>query len=98
MPNVYDVGDLVRISAVFTNKDDEPTNPTVTTFKITDPLGNTTTYVYGVGADIVRDSTGHFHVDISVDQVKTWYYRWEGTGALQAAEEARLVGRRSRIA
>ncbi len=98
MPNVYDVGDLVRISAVFTDKDGEFGNPTVTTFKITDPSGDTTTYVYSIDEELVRDSTGHFHVDISIDQAKTWYYRWEGTGALQAAEEGRLVARRSRIA
>lgn len=85
--NTYDVGDEVRISVVITNEDDEEANPTVTTFKFTDPSGNTTTYTYGTDDELARDSTGNFHVDITPDEPGVWYYKWQGTGAVVAAEE-----------
>lgn len=103
MPNVYDVGDLVKISAIFTDEDDKATDPTVTTFQVTDPLGNTTTHVYGeedgemVGPNEGLD-TGNFYVNVSIDKARTWYWRWSGTGAVQAAEEGSFVVRVSNIA
>lgn len=96
--NVYDVGDLIRVSGIFTNEDDEETDPTVTTFKFTDPSGNTTTYIYSTDGELSRTKAGNFHVNISIDESGTWYYRWEGTGTVQAAEEGSFVVRPSRIA
>lgn len=98
MPNVYDVGDLVRVSGVFTDVDDEDIDPTTVTFKFTDPLDNTTSYTYVTDAEVVWDSKGHYHVDVSVDESGTWYYRWSSTGTGQAAEEGSLVVRPTRIA
>lgn len=98
MPNVYDVGDLVKITGDFTDEDDEDINPTTVTFEFTDPLGNTTTYAYGIDDELVRDSEGHHHVNIDVDESGTWYYRWSSTGTGQAAEEGSFVVRPTRIA
>lgn len=98
MPNIYDVGDKIRISGDFTDINDEDIDPTVTTFKFTDPSGNTTTYIYETDDELARDSLGHFHVDISIDEAGTWYYRWIGTGAVQAAEEGHFTVREPHIA
>lgn len=102
MPSVYDVGDLVRISGAFANEDDIDVDPTVVTFKFTDPLGSTTDYIYDVDPEVdpelVRESVGHYHVDISIDEAGAWYYRWSSTGIGQAAEEDSFVVRKSRIA
>jgi hypothetical protein len=87
-----DVGDLHRISAVFTVSG-TASNPTAVKFLYKDPSGTTTTLVYGTDAALVNDSAGHYHVDIDCDEAGTWYYRWESTGTGQAAEEGRFVVR-----
>jgi hypothetical protein len=47
--------------------------------------------VYGVAPALVKDSTGHYHIDVSASMSGTWRYRWESTGAGQAAEEGAFV-------
>ena len=40
------------------------------------------------GTNIVRDSVGVFRADITVVKSGLHYFRWEGTGAVVAAEES----------
>jgi hypothetical protein len=35
----------------------------------------------------VKDSVGNYHVDVDANAVGRWYYRFQGTGTNQAAEE-----------
>ena len=49
--------------------------------------GPPTMWIYGVDSEIVRDSVGTFHADIAILRAGTYYFRWEGTGAVRAAEE-----------
>jgi hypothetical protein len=84
--NTYDVGQEVRFSVTFA-VDSTPTDPTAIIFRTQDPSGNTTTYTFGVGVVIVKDDTGDYHADIILDEEGGWYYRWEGTGAVDAAKE-----------
>ena len=99
MPNVYDVGDLVRIGGAWTDTDDDDIDPIVVTFKFTDPSRNTTSYTYITDPELNKESVGHYYVDISIDEAGTWYYRWESTGVVgQAAEENHFVVRESQIA
>ncbi len=51
------------------------------------PAGVTTTYVYLTDNELVKDSTGKYHVDINANAAGTWYYRFFSTGTGQAAEE-----------
>lgn len=78
--NEYDIGDLVRVSAAFTDVNSAASDTTVA-LKVLDPAGTTTT------PTVVHDSTGAYHYDISVNAMGTWYYRFEGTGVVQAASE-----------
>ena len=87
MANDFDIGDLVKLDAKFVDEDGALTDPTATTFSIKVPAGTVTTYTYGVTADIVRDSTGLFHLDYSPTAEGIHYYRFVGTGACQTAEE-----------
>ena len=92
--NQYDVGDLVRVSVVFRSiGDNVPTDPTGVTMKYRLGTGSATTLVYGTDAGLVKDSTGGYHVDVDVDGDGTWYYRFAGTGAIQAAVEGSFVAR-----
>jgi len=86
-PNSYDKGDLVRISAAFTNSAGTAIDPTAVLCKFTDPSGNTTTYTYNTDAELVKDSTGNYHVDIDADEAGLWYYRFYATGTGQSAAE-----------
>lgn len=88
--NYYDVGDLVHITADFTNQAGSPTDPTAVICKIKTPGGTVTTYTYGTDPEIVKDSVGSYHLDHIATQEGTYKYRWEGTGAVQAAEDGRF--------
>lgn len=84
--NVYQRGDLPRIASVFRNSGGAATDPTGVSFKYAKPSGTVTTLVYPTDAALVKDSTGNYHVDLSLTEAGEWYYRWEATGAVQAAE------------
>lgn len=81
---VYAEGTEVRVSALFTVAG-TPTDPTTVTAIIRDPDGVETTYLYGTDAELVKDSTGAYHVDVDADVAGRWVYRFAGTGTAQAA-------------
>jgi hypothetical protein len=56
------------------------TDPTTLTFRITEPDGTVTTYVYLTDVALVKDSVGDYHVDWAVDQIGVHYYEFVGTG------------------
>jgi hypothetical protein len=88
----YQIGDCVRLSASFRAlATGALTDPTTVTFKTkVGESGAVTTYVYGTDAELVKDSTGVFHVDLPFTQAGTHYYRFVGTGAVKAAVEDEL--------
>jgi hypothetical protein len=89
--NSYDAGDLVRVSVVWTDADSAAVDPDVVRFKFRPPNGTLTTYLYLTDAELVKDSVGNYHVDVSVtNQPGTWNYRFEGEtsgGVAQGADE-----------
>lgn len=89
--NRYHLGDLVRVSGVFTNAVGTAVNPTVVNLSFRNPSGNETTYIYGTDAALVKDSTGNYHVDIDADEAGIWHYRWWSTGTGQAAEAVKFI-------
>lgn len=86
----YDKGDLVRISGTF-KVGDVPTNPSTVTLKIKKPDNTVLTYVYGTDALLIQESTGNYYFDLSLTAYGLWYYRWIGTGMVEAEEEAAFV-------
>ncbi|HJT63078.1 MAG TPA: hypothetical protein VJ797_15520 [Burkholderiales bacterium] len=88
---VCQVGDLRRVTAVFKNDAGTATDPTAVSFKYTKPSGTTTTLVYLTDAALVKDSTGNYHVDLSVTEAGWWHYRFIGTGAVQAVEDGEFM-------
>lgn len=83
----YQVGDLVRATGTFTNAAGTATNPDAVLCEYRDPSGNLTDFEYGVDAELVRDSTGVYYVDIDADEAGWWHYRFWSTGTGQAAAE-----------
>jgi len=85
----YDKGDLVRVAVLFENDSEVATDPTAITFnwKI-GKTGSTTTYTYGVNVELVKDSVGNYHVDLTINSDNTTYYvGFYGTGTIVAADE-----------
>ncbi len=88
MVTYYDKGDLIRCSAAFTDAGGSAADPDVIIFKFTTPPGVTTTYIYDTDVELVKDSTGNYHVDVDGNAEGTWHYRFHSTGSGQAADES----------
>lgn len=82
-----DIGDVTRCAVTFTNAAGVATDPTTVTFRAQPPSGAAITYVYGTDNQLVKDSTGVYHVDLPMTQAYTWHVRFVGTGAVAAAVE-----------
>jgi hypothetical protein len=84
--NVYDLGDVVVVTAGFKNSAGTLADPDVVKFdwKL-EQSGATTTYTYPTV--IVKDSTGVYHVNLNADTEGTYYYRFYSTGTGKAAAE-----------
>ncbi len=88
MTNVYDIGDQARVSAAFTLvSNGAAADPSAISCKVRKPDGTVTTLVYGTDAALVKDSTGNYHADVTIDQFGRWFYRFTGTGSVIAADE-----------
>jgi hypothetical protein len=87
--NSHAYGQLVTSSVLFTdpNNSDAPYDPTTVTLVVTEPNGTKTAYVNGADSEVVKDSTGNYHSDISGSSDGRWYAGWYGTGTGQAAAE-----------
>jgi hypothetical protein len=60
--NLYQVGDLVRISAVFRDIAGALVDPSTVSLKVTKPSGAQNTYTFAL-SQVIKDSTGNYHYD-----------------------------------
>lgn len=95
MANAYDVGDVVRLSAAFTNSAGTAVDPSSVTVQyrqwLVDPA-SFTTLVYGVNS-VVKASVGNYYHDLAVNSDGEWRYRWNGLGVNAAGAEERFMVR-----
>lgn len=84
-----DIGDLVELSAAFTNLAGDPTDPTAVTLSIKAADGTVTTPTPTHGA------TGAYTYLLPITASGVLSYRFAGTGAVVAAEEAKVFVRAS---
>jgi hypothetical protein len=89
--SMLDVGDSPTLSCVF-KVNGTATDPTTVTAKVKKPDGTITTY-----SSPTKDSTGNYHISVSIDQHGTWWHRWVGTGACEVAEEESFEVRASQF-
>lgn len=91
MTDKYVLGQLVLVTATYKNTaSGSVVDPDVVKLDVTDPNGTVTTYTYGSGGFIVKDSTGVYHANIDAGTTGFWYYRWYSTGNGQAADVGRF--------
>lgn len=94
--DVYQVSpsadDLARRTAVFTDLNGADIDPTTVAYKAVKPDGTVLgPYTFGQDAEVVKDSTGHYHVDVAIDQRGDWYETWISTGTGQAVEPGQFI-------
>lgn len=94
----YDIGDLKRIPGIFTDGDGNLADPSTVTFKITEPDGVTTSFIYLTDAELVRDSLGSYHVDWMCAKAGRHFVAWIGTGAVAASAPFEFYALRSQTA
>lgn len=93
---IYHINQRVRLSAVFTVGVVE-TDPSTITMKHRPQGGAITTLVFGVDSALQRSAQGRYFVDLKLTLDGSWWYRFEGTGACEAAEENELFVRKSQF-
>lgn len=88
-------GALVRLSASFTGPEPDPdtglpvpVDPDTVIVMVMLPDESVVTKTYLTDVELIRDSEGNYHYDVDAADPGEWKYRWEGTGAGQAAAEA----------
>lgn len=94
--NTYDVGQEIRTAVTFAVSGVN-TDPTAVIFRYLDPSGNVTVWTFGVDPEVVNDAVGLYHADVSIDEEGSWFYRWEGTGVVEAAKEHTFLVRDSKF-
>lgn len=89
----YDIHDLVQLRTTFVGTDGlTPADASTITLLVRDASGVVASYQYVGGAgggSIGRLSAGVYFKDVPVAPaaVGSWYYRWEATGGVIAADE-----------
>lgn len=95
--NVYAVGTKVRLSGSFVDSAEAAQDPGGVQFKLRAPDGTVTTYVYGTDAELVKDSTGNYHVDWLIAAAGIHRYRFAGVTSGQSAAEGTFRADQSRV-
>lgn len=81
----FQIGQVARLVAVFRNSAGAFADPvTSVKFIVKDPNGTESVYVYGVDDEVVKDSTGNYHLDLLLTAHGEWFYRFLGTSPLGA--------------
>ncbi len=98
-PGKIYVNTVLRLTVSFTDEDGVAVNPTTVTFKLMSPCCcGSTSYEYGVDANITRPSTGNYIAEIQPDEAGVWSWRWETTGTgTTVANEGTFNVQRSRF-
>jgi len=91
IPNNYDVGAVVRVTATFTTAS-AAVDPTTVKALVKDPAGTVTTYTYGAGTTVKRSATGVYYIDVDVTTSGEWKVRFKSTGTGKASADISFYG------
>lgn len=91
MASTYDKGATVRVFGTFKSTGGTVADPTVVRLKYQKPGTALTTLTYSTSSSsIVRDSTGVYRADLTVDTVGLWVCQFDSSGSVRASEEKRF--------
>jgi len=92
MANSYDKGQKIKVTGYFRNVDTGAyVDPTTVTFRTKDPSGNLSAHVYGVDPNVTKTAIGKYRYDLLLDEVGTWWLRWDSTGTHEGAREWKVI-------
>ena len=91
----YPQGATIRITGNFTNASDSAIDPATVSFGFRALNDDPTVFVYGTDEEIVKDSTGVYHVDQALPNAGRHVYRWEGASG--AVFEKTIVVEKKRV-
>ena len=97
MSATYDIGDRRKLTCEIRDENETLVDPTTLVFTMKKPDATLTTYTYGTDAQLVRDSTGLFHVYWDCATAGKYFYRYAATGNVGAAEESTFTVRASKV-
>lgn len=85
MPNEYQIGDQVRISANFTDVSCVPADPSSLSLRIV--VGSADEeFFYPAGSEIIKAGVGSYYYDIDINSPGQHLIRGRGWGSVKAAE------------
>ena len=74
----FEIDTLIRFTSAFTTQNaGAAIDPSSVICYVIDPNGVKNTYT---GAQIIRDSIGDYHIDLTLTVSGRWIYKWQGTG------------------
>ena len=76
----FEYGVTVKLQAACTNIGGGAIDPATATFRIKNPVGVLTTYVYGTDAEIVKSATGIYSMNINCQRGGDWCWEFITTG------------------
>ena len=81
----YPEGQIVTVQGTYKTVAGVLSDPTTVLLTVVTPDRNSVTYQYGVGAQIVKTSTGIYTSDLDTTNKRgLWIYTWWSTGNIQA--------------
>lgn len=95
MADVFNLGDTVKLAALFTDEDDVAVDPTSILLSIRKPSGVETVYTYGVDIDLVKNAVGSYSLTLVADEHGIWWYKFEGLATGQTSQESYFEVNRS---
>lgn len=84
MSDIFDVGDEVRLFALFEDDEGDAVDPTVVSLSVRKPDGVSVPYTYPDG--IQKDTVGAYHFDVTPDQAGYWQYEYSSSGNLTTSQ------------
>lgn len=86
MPNTYQIGDSVTLTASIAATSGGMVDPTSLFLQLRWPTGSVAAWGY---PDFTKVATGHYTFNVNCLNLSgNYYYRWFSTGSGQAAEQA----------
>lgn len=88
MPNVYDIGQEIRLWGTFADTAGTAVDPGTVHLLFIPAGGPGTTYSYASGS-ISRQATGTYYFDYIATAGGYWYWGWQGSGTITTTDYGR---------
>ena len=87
----FDIGDKVRLTCALTDITGAAADPTTVVCTVRAPDNTTST------PSVMHPGLGSYYSEVTTTQSGTYFYRFEGTGALVVAEEGQFYVRERNV-